>query len=96
VLNVSSRSIKEMDQVGANLSKQDPGHPAKPNRGKVTRHQVAMHLIYTSRLRGHRLRMKGAGPEIFSNRALGLQGSWIEDDDSKRTEIRLMTMNGRG
>jgi len=26
-----------MDQVSANLSKQDPGHPAKSNRGKVTR-----------------------------------------------------------
>jgi hypothetical protein len=27
VLHVSSRSTREMDQVGANLSKQDPGHP---------------------------------------------------------------------
>jgi len=26
-----------MDQVSASLSKQDPGHPAKSNRGKVTR-----------------------------------------------------------
>jgi len=31
----------EMDQVSANLSKQDPGHSAKSNRGKVTRHQRA-------------------------------------------------------
>jgi hypothetical protein len=29
-LNASSRSIKEMDQVSANLSKQDPGHPFIP------------------------------------------------------------------
>jgi hypothetical protein len=27
----------EMDQVSANLSKQDPGQLAKSNRGKVTR-----------------------------------------------------------
>jgi hypothetical protein len=30
VLNASSRLIKEMDQVSANLSKQDPGHPVMP------------------------------------------------------------------
>jgi hypothetical protein len=30
VLNVPSRSIKEMDQVSAHLSKQDPGHPVMP------------------------------------------------------------------
>ena len=38
----ASRSIAEMDQVSANLSKQDPGHPVMPGRfanprDKVTR-----------------------------------------------------------
>jgi hypothetical protein len=31
VLNASPRLIKEMDQVSANLSKQDPGHPVIPS-----------------------------------------------------------------
>jgi hypothetical protein len=31
-LTASSRSIKEMDQVSANLSKQDPGHRVMPDR----------------------------------------------------------------
>jgi hypothetical protein len=30
-LNASSRLIEEMDQVSANLSKQDPGHPFIPS-----------------------------------------------------------------
>src|SRR5437879_4782975 len=34
-------SLLEMDQVSASLSKQDPGHPAKSNRDKVTRRQPA-------------------------------------------------------
>jgi hypothetical protein len=42
VLNASSLSTLEMDQVSANLSKQDPGHPAKSRRGKVTRRWPAM------------------------------------------------------
>src|SRR5213080_58041 len=32
-------SLLEMDQVSASLSKQDPRHPAKSNRDKVTRRQ---------------------------------------------------------
>jgi hypothetical protein len=31
-LTALSRSIKEMDQVSANLSKQDPGHRVMPDR----------------------------------------------------------------
>jgi len=31
-----------MDQVSANLSKQDPGHRVMPNRDKVTRRPAVM------------------------------------------------------
>jgi hypothetical protein len=48
VVNAWSLSMMEMDQVSANLSKQDMGHPrhtksifAKSNRDKVTRRQPA-------------------------------------------------------
>jgi hypothetical protein len=44
-LTASSRSIKEMDQVSANLSKQDPGHRVMPNRDKVTRRQPTLGIM---------------------------------------------------